>query len=218
MNRLLRDRDGSSMLEATLVLPVVLLVALGTIDFTYMLYEWALASKAAEVGARIAVVTDPVAVGITNLTYDPTLISEPCFDATGAANGNCPTVDTVCTPTAAGGACTNGYAFDNTAFISDGGVLAGMKTIFPRLGRTNVQIAYHTTGLGFVGRPSGLPMSVTVSIRCMAHNFYFIGGLMAFFTGSAWTYTAPDGCPAAPTGPQIPAFATTLTSEDMTTN
>lgn len=32
-----------------------------------------------------------------------------------------------------------------------------MRAIYPQLGRQNVQIAYKTTGLGFVGRPAGCP-------------------------------------------------------------
>ena len=41
-------------------------MVLGTIDVVYMLYEWALANKAAYVGARTAMVSDPVANGITS--------------------------------------------------------------------------------------------------------------------------------------------------------
>jgi Flp pilus assembly protein TadG len=50
-----------------------MLVTLGTVDVTYMLYEWALANKATYVGARAAVVSNPVAQNITQdrLLYDP---------------------------------------------------------------------------------------------------------------------------------------------------
>jgi Flp pilus assembly protein TadG len=217
VNKFRQDSDGTSLVEFTLVFPILLLVALGTIDFTYMLFDWSMANKAAFTGARTAVVSDPVTTGVTNLTYDTTLLSQPCFNlATGAASGNCPTVSTVCTPAASNGNCTNGYAWDGeTAFtnVNGTGILDRMRLVFPRLQRENVQISYQTTGLGFVGRPDGLPMNVTVSIRCMTHQFYFIGALMN------WVFTAPVGCPAGtPAGPSIPAFATTLTSEDMCTS
>jgi Flp pilus assembly protein TadG len=214
VNKFLQDSEGGALVEFTLVFPIFLLAALGTIDFTYMLFDWSMANKAAFIGARTAVASDPVATGITNLTYTATQTSnlgQWCFTtATGAANGNCPTASATCTPAASGGSCTAGYTFDNTAFTT---ILGKMQAVFPRLQRQNVQISYLTNGLGFAGRPNGLPMDVTVSISCMTHQFYFIGALMN------WTFTAPAGCPAGtPAAPSIPAFATTLTSEDMVTN
>jgi hypothetical protein len=216
------------MVEITIVLPLLLLVVLGTIDVTYLLYDWALASKAAFAGARSAIVANPVAGGITNLTWNTTLMGESCFDAgTGTTNGNCPSIDTTCTPDASsGGACSDGSTFDNAAFcrIFTGDStcptvpLAGsMKKIFPRLQRQNVQISYKSNGLGFVGRPDGLPMNVTVSVNCMTHDFYFLTGLMRYFTpDNAWGFQ--DCAGDAASGPTIPRFATTLPSEDMATD
>ena len=219
MNKLLRDCAGSTLVEFTVVFPVFMLVAFGTVDVTYMLYDWALANKAAYAGAHRAIVSDPVATGITNLTYDPTTLGALCFcKATGAAPVTascspsqvivtCPSVQTVCTPTAGGGSCTNGYAFNGTALTNGNGtgILDRMQTIFPRLQRQNVTISYATNNLGFSGRPDGLPMNVTVSITGMTHQFFFLGPLMSFFGG------------AFAANPPIPTFATTLTSEDMVT-
>src|SRR5262245_7290514 len=97
VNRLRRDINGSSLVEFTLVFPVLILVALGTIDVTLMLFEWAMANKAVYRGARVAVVSSPVATGITNPTYDPLLLGESCFNSgTGIANGNCPSASSIC--------------------------------------------------------------------------------------------------------------------------
>src|SRR2546422_8846034 len=168
------------LVEYTVVFPLFILVTLGTVDVAYMLSDWALANKAAYVGARTAVVSNPVAQGITN-PFTPGLnpnIGKLCFDpTTGAANtdsnGNnyCPTVSSVCTGASGGGSCTNGYTFDNTAFAP---ILGNMKAIFPRLQAGNVQISYQTNGLGFVLQPGGLPMNVTVSITGMTHQFFFL--------------------------------------------
>jgi Flp pilus assembly protein TadG len=230
VNRLLRDPDGSVMVEITIVLPLLLLVALGTIDVTYLLYDWALANKAAFAGARAAIVADPVASGIADVnslswTGSP---GDLCFNSSnGTTNGNCPSISTVCTPGASsGGTCSDGSTFDNAAFcrIFTGDStcpavpLAGsMKKIFPRLQRQNVQISYKSNGLGFVGRPSGVPMTVTVSVNCMTHDFYFLTGLMRYFTpDNAWGFQ--DCAGDAASGPTIPRFATTLPSEDMATD
>ncbi len=213
VNRLLRDCVGSTLVEFTVVFPVFMLLAFGTVDVTYMLYDWALANKAAYAGAHKAIVSSPVAAGITNLnnSYEETLLGERCFDSNGN-NASCPSLTAICTPAATGGACTcsssNGgclgfTAFDDTAFTV---IFNRMQAIFPNLQRQNVSISYKTNNLGFVGRPDGLPMDVTVSISNMTHQIYFLGGLMAFFGGG---FAA---------NPPIPSFSTTLTSEDMVTN
>jgi TadE-like protein len=224
VNKLLRDCVGSSLVEFTLIFPVFILVAFGTVDIAYMLSDWALANKAAYAGAHRAIVTNPVAVGITNLAYDPSKLGQLCFDpSTGLASGNCPLVQdsnlnppgpVVCTPAAtAGGRCTGGYSFDDRSFdchcTSPGvpvPIFNQMHQIFPRLQRQNVTISYQTNNLGFNGRPDGLPMNVTVTITGMTHQFYFLGPVMRLFGGN---FAAT---------PPIPNFTTTLTSEDMVTN
>jgi Flp pilus assembly protein TadG len=206
-SKLLRDISGAILVETTIVLPMFLLLVLGTIDVTYMFYEWALANKAAYVGARIAVVSDPVAAKITDLNYTESqlqLIGQPCFDNAGN-NVNCPLVPpTLCTSTA----CTpNTFGFDSTAFKN---IFDRMKVILPRLQLQNVTITYQANDSGFVGQPYvgnsaqfSLPLNVTVSIADMTHQFYFIGPLVKFF-GVFF--------PAMST---LPTFATTLQSEDM---
>jgi hypothetical protein len=205
------------IVEYTVIFPLFILAILGTVDISYMFFEWGMADKAAYAGARTAVVTYPVAQNITNPSYTATQLQNIgvlCFaNDTGVANGNCPTFSTVCTPASSRGSCTNGYAWGATEEAAFTRILAGMQAVFPRLGRQNVLISYQSNGLGFVGRPGGLPMDVTVSISCMTHQFFFINGLMG------WAFPAPAGCPAGtPGGPLIPTYATTLTSESMATN
>jgi hypothetical protein len=222
MKKLLRDIRGSVLVEATIAFPLMLLITLGTIDFTYMLYEWDLASKAAYRGVRLAIVSDPVANGITNLIWpDPTQMGDSCIKSDGTTFANCPTVSTVCTASStSAGTCSgspatatfNSAAFDAIFDVPDPNDprYPGMKQIFPSLQPQNVQISYQTSGLGFVGRPDGLPMEVTVSIKCMTHQFFFIGALMG------WIFPSLTGCdPTPPAGPSIPGFASTLPSEGM---
>jgi hypothetical protein len=223
VNRFLRDFSGFSYLEFALVFPVIMLAALGTFDVAYMLYEWQAANKATFAGARRAVVVNPVAIEVTALTYTGTTDTPCSIPATGAVDpdANCPTVDTVCTAAATSGTCSNGYTWNETAFTNPtapldsplSGIFDQMHRVFPHLQRQNVQISYQTNGLGYAGRPNGLPMNVTVSIRCMTHELYFLGPLMN------WAFTVPTGCPAGtPAGWSIPSFATTLPSEDMCTS
>jgi Flp pilus assembly protein TadG len=189
---------------------MLLVLVLGTIDVTYMFFDWALANKAAYVGARMAVTSDPVDPDVTNINYSSTQlqnIGQSCLVV------SCPSVNSVCTGTASGGSCTSG-TFQTTAFTR---IFDTMQRVFSRLQRQNVTISYQTNGTGVVGQtwdgsadPGNpqftLPMNVTVSITGMTHKFYFISPLMRFLG------VGISGTPA------IPAFATTLQSEDMFTN
>ena len=203
--KLFRDIRGASGFELAAVFPVFLLVALGTVDVTLILADWERANKAVYWGARVAVVAPPVAVGITDPTYNGDFIGDDCFDAdTGQSLGICgDSVSVVCTGQS-GGQCVGSHTtFDDTAFTA---ILDKMQDYFPRLERENVQISYESTSLGFAGRPGGVPMEVTVSIRCMTNELFFLNGLMG------WVFSPQAGCP---TGVPLPAFATTLTSEAM---
>ena len=208
--KLLRDIRGSVLVETTIVLPMFLVLVLGTVDVTYMFYDWALANKAAYVGARMAVTSDPVDPDVTNLSYTPAQlqnIGQSCLVV------SCPSANSVCTGAASGGSCTSG-TFQNTAFTR---IFDTMQRVFSRLQRQNVTISYQTNGTGVVGQawdgsadPGNpqftLPMNVTVSITRMTHQFYFISPLLRFLGG---------GISATPA---MPTFATTLQSEDMFTN
>jgi len=228
VNRLLRDCAGSVLVEATLSITVFMLVVFGTVDVTLMLFNWQSANKAAVIGARTAIVSNPVASGITNLSsnYDPSLLGQSCLDTSttdgngGGPSGNCPQMSATCTPASSGGSCpmscTAGGAgtcpsvsFDDTAFTT---IFNNMHAIYPSLTRQNVVITYKTNNLGYVGQSNGLPMDVTVSISCVSYQFYFIDALMK------WVFSTPSGCPSGTKkGVLIPSFATTLTSESMVT-
>ena len=219
--KLLRDIRGNALVESTIVIPILLLLVLGTIDVTYMFYEWALANKAAYLGARTAIVSNPVATGITTFTYTSTA-GQYCFNQTTLQpdpTADCPFVPNWVNCTGAsgsGGSCDNGYTFTDAApYHPFTTIFSRMQAIFPRLQRQNVTVSYQTNGLGFVGDTatpglmSGLPMNVKVSINCMTHQFYFLSALMK------WVFPTPVGCPNAPKQPSIPTFASTLQSEDM---
>ena len=48
------DQDGSPMVEMSLVISLLLIVVLGFVDFSRALYQWNQASKAVQMGARLA--------------------------------------------------------------------------------------------------------------------------------------------------------------------
>jgi Flp pilus assembly protein TadG len=223
--RLLRDNAGSVLVETAIVLVLFFLLALGTVDATYMFFEWAMANKAAHVGARTAVVSNPVDPSVySNLSFSPSQLQkfgDACYDSSGD-NVNCPAMNSVCTSTGCSVCNSNGCVGSRYDANSFNTILTAMKQVFPRLAAQNVRISYETNGTGFVGEPyfdnttcNGcfiLPMNVTVSIQCMTHQFFFIDALMG------WIFSPPANCPTSPKGAPIPAVATTRQSEDMFTN
>ena len=65
--RLARDEDGGPLVEVAIILPILILFLFGGVDFMNALYQWNAAAKAAEIGARIAAVSDPIASGLTSI-------------------------------------------------------------------------------------------------------------------------------------------------------
>jgi hypothetical protein len=227
LREVLRDARGASMVEFTVAFPVLALVSLGTVDLGNLLYQWNAAAKATQVGARQAIVIDPVASGLENLIDDYwsdesqnyyNNIGQNCSNADGTPNLNhCPVIEVVCRGAeGTAGTCVTisgaDHPFLNAPFaaIFDGTAThVGMRAMFPRLERRFVEIRYRTTGLGFAGRPN-LPMEVSVSIRCLNQEFYFVDALANLITPA-------NACEGEPAGWPIPASTTTLTAEDFST-
>jgi len=210
------DIRGSTIVEFTLVFPVFALVAFGTVDAGYAIFDFARASHAAYVGAHRAVVSDPVAKEIATLTWPPASLGNQCADPTTGANSACPSQTVTCAYTNNAWSCSQGFTFQQ-APLDD--IASVMQTVFRctsdascPLKKTNIQVTYQTNGLGFVGQPSGSSVDVTVSVRCMVHTLYFLGALMN------WTFSPAAGCAGPVNGWPVPTYATTLTSEDMVTN
>src|SRR5262249_53682285 len=65
---LLRDQAGAVLVETTVMMALMLIVLLGSIDFLSLLYQWNAATKAVQLGARIAAVSNPVAAGLNNVS------------------------------------------------------------------------------------------------------------------------------------------------------
>lgn len=56
VQRAARDRSAASVLELVFVLPVVILILLGTIDISMLIYAYGTVAEAARAGARYAIV------------------------------------------------------------------------------------------------------------------------------------------------------------------
>jgi Flp pilus assembly protein TadG len=100
-----RDARGQGLLEFALVLPVLLIVLFGVVDFGRAIYGYSTAGQAARAGSRVAIVEQtPAAVqsaailAATALSLTPADV-DVCFKTATTAQRNCssPATD-ACTP------------------------------------------------------------------------------------------------------------------------
>jgi Flp pilus assembly protein TadG len=207
MMRLTRDSTGAVLVEVTVVMALMFVFILGSIDFLYAFYQWNAASKAVQIGARIAAVSDPVAVGLNGLStavansFVPPGASMPGFLVRcEGKNETCSCIGACAGVGAYNRAAMNTIIFgrgsssctDATSFYR-----TGMCDIFSRITAANVVIIYSQSGLGYVGRPGGPVPTISVSLENLPFQFFFLSGIMGFSKS------------------QIPALTTSITAEDM---
>jgi hypothetical protein len=209
-DRVALNDEGAVLVEVTVVMTIMLVFILGSIEFLFALFQWNAATKAVQIGARIAAVSDPVAIGLNRLSLAvvsaavPPGSAMPDFRITcdGAAEscicntvGGCPGV------TGYNRAAMNTIVFgrgsssctDATSFYD-----TGMCDIFPRIRPENVVIIYTQSGLGYAGRPGSGPVpTITISLQNLPFQFFFLGGLRGF-----------KDIP-------LPALTISITAEDM---
>ena len=204
-----RDESGAALLEFTAAAFTFFIILFGVVEFAYVFYQWNAATKAVQLGARLAAVSNPVANDLTSLSGvggsvlpgDPM----PAFDrvcTATSADGSTGTCTNVNSYNAAAmraiiyGRCQTGVDCPRTTCVGTGANI-GMCNIFDRVTPQNVVVRYQYTGLGYAGRPGGPVPTITVSLTGLTYDFVLIGGL------------------ADLTSIQLPSFATTVTGEDL---
>jgi Flp pilus assembly protein TadG len=204
-----RDETGAVIVELSILLPIMIGILCGSIDLVYAFYQWNAAAKAVQVGARIAAVSDPVALGLSNLSNQVVLSGlaaprQPMPWFTVACDGSI----AICT---CSGTCTgiaaNSYSSEamNRIIFGRGSTsctdansyyATGMCDMLPSIAGVNVMIVYTQTGLGYAGRPGGPVPTITVSLHDLHFQFIFL------------SYLLGKSVP-------IPAMTTTITAEDL---
>lgn len=205
---------GASLLEFTLILPLLLVVTLGLVDLGLLMFASTSVDRAAQFGARYVATNLPMADNI-----DASISA-----ASGAISG------TSCVPVGGVSACasrptyTCSYSDATTGncISSDGSpslpivakrfndlVIAMQARLDARtLDKRQVIVTYTPLQHGYVGRPK-IPMNVTVTLRCVKQELFFIDDLLGLVIPS----TACTGLPN-PNGFSL-NYSSTLPSEDL---
>ena len=164
---ILRETKAASAAEFALVLPLLLIFLFGIIDVGRFLWQFNQAEKATQMGARYAVVTDPVLNGLYSYSFavsggvaQGTAVPTTSFDSATCNNATCS-----CAP--GGGFCST-TSRNATAFAN---IVARMKMMYPTLTASNVQVNYRNVGLGFAGDPDGPDVSALVTVSVTGLTF-----------------------------------------------
>lgn len=193
--RVARDGRGASAAEFALILPIFLLFFIGLIDAGRFLYEVNRGEKATQIGARMAVVTDPVAQSLATASYVGTSVGGATLTQgdriPAGALGSLVCNETSCVGTSPHpGTTRNATAFTN--------LLARMQQIMPAVQSDNLMVEYRGSGLGFAGNPDGMDISPLVTVRLTGLNFspiLLFGGNINL-PDFSYTLTMEDGAGA----------------------
>lgn len=199
LRRLAADRGGAGAAEFALVLPLFLVMLLGTIDVGRLMWTWNRAEKATQMAVRYAVVTDLIPAGLNSLDFAVSgtviqgeRIPASAFGGADCVSNNAAGTSISCTaiaPTTTGQLGTpNATAFQN--------IVARLRLVYPQATAANVRVRYTWSGHGYAGNPEGADVAplVTVSLR----NLNFRPLFLALLGGSV----------------PLPSFSAALTLED----
>ena len=172
----LREQSGAVMVETSISLTLMFVLTLGFVDIGYALWQWNAASKAVQVGARLAAISPPIAPEV--ITAGPSANPGDAVP-TGSYNFVCDGAAASCS-----GGTWNTANFNRILGGDDGACTVpstgrpGMCDFFPLIETQNVEVRYSATGLGYQGRPGGSVPTITVSLKGLNYQFYFLDGLL----------------------------------------
>jgi len=189
LKHFIRDQGGASLAEYVVILMLLMVLTFGIMDMGYALWQWNNAEKAGQFGARLAVVSGPLAPGLATFECGTaaTVAGQSC-KVGGNSFGIVTCTNTACDP-----------AIYNFSQPEADRLLARMQLIFPQMQGENLIVEYEDLQLAFDGRGSPVA-SVTVRIVNMNFEFLMLDALLGF-------------TPIA-----MPEFRTTLTTEDLSTS
>lgn len=164
LRRLRADDTAATLVETTLIFPLVLILTFGLLEFGHAMWQWNAAEKATVVAARYIATRGPLLSGVPD-----------CFvETTATAGTSCSEVAGAETWTAS---CGAGGAACDAAVVE--AALAEARAFAPFIGDDNFRIDLRGTGMGFVGRGAPVPL-VTVRLQGMTFDFITLDGLLGF--------------------------------------
>jgi len=192
--RLIHDNSAASAAEFAIVLPLLMLMLFGLIDGGRWLWSFNRAEKATQMGARMAVVTNPIEPGVTSSYLGVGGLTAGDL-IPGSAFGLIRCTSTGCT--CATSPCPTLGTADMAAFNA---IVTRMRYMMPEIRASNVVVEYSSSGLGYAGNPNGPDLSPLVTVKLGSPATPLRFRPMSLFLFAAFN---------------MPTFTTTLPAEDM---
>ena len=190
------DPSGAVAVEFGLVASMFIVMLFGLMEFGTAFWQWNQATKALQLGVRLAAVSDPVSSDLKTMTGLSATVEEGdpmpyfqriCSGASRTCSGG--TYDPVAMQTLV-------YGRGNTSCPTTRQSYPGMCQLFPRILPENIVVEYTHTGLGYAGRPGGPLPSITVRLTGLEFNFVVLDTMLGLpkisMSGLAATATAED--------------------------
>lgn len=194
-----RDQRASSAAEFALILPLFLMLLLGTIDVGRYMWNVGQAEKATQMGARYAVVTDMIPSGLYNYSFaisggipQGTVVPQSSFPGVTCTSDS-GTVTCSCT---AGGTCSFPLTVNQASQDSFNRIVARMNTYYGGIQADNLTIDYAWSGLGYAGDPNGSDVDpiVRISVQGLPFRPLSFGALRDLgLPGTTHSLTMEDG-------------------------
>lgn len=187
------NRSGAIAAEFALVLPLLLIFLFGIIDVGRAMWTWNQAEKATQAGARFAVATDMVSIGLRSYSFATTggLGQGAAIPETSFGGATCTSAGCTCNT---GATCPNLGGFDDVAF---GMIRDRMRAIMPEIQDANIVVEYGYSGLGFAGDPNGPDVAPMVTVRLVNMQFqpvtFLVFGRSLNLPGFPATLSMEDG-------------------------
>lgn len=175
LTRFHRDESGASLVELAVVVPIMLLLIFGLIDFSRMGFSYVMASKATDRAVRMAVVNPPVCTGV------------PRFNNRGSLDSSNISYKTGTSCSVSSGLCDDPGRISCTATLSDStaaSIWNEIRALMPtNATEANLRFSYEfNSDLGFLGGPY-TPI-VTVGIQNLDFEFVTPLGALATMAGA----------------------------------
>jgi Flp pilus assembly protein TadG len=153
-----RDRRGTAAVEFALILPLLLLVTIGSLEIGLIMFDYHKVSEATRRGLRTALIED-VIIDLADLDATP-------ITCTGPGNVSC-----------SAGSIDSSASFD--------AIVLSMQEIVPRIAAENVIVTYADSGLDISGNGDTMTPLVTVEVTGLEYNFValrYVSGLSTVLT------------------------------------
>jgi Flp pilus assembly protein TadG len=184
---LIRDEHGATLVETTIVFPMVLILTMGLVDLGVAFWQYHAAEKATAIAARYIATRGPLVATLADGSHD-------CFVANGSV-----TLGTSCADssvsTASGPYVCTGTTPGSCSSTVLAAVVTQMQQVAPFITSSNVEVDVAQSKMGFIGRGTAIPM-VTVKT-----------------TGLTYTFILQNLLGIGPI--TMPGFASTLSAEDQ---